>query len=79
MTATILDTETGKTRDIEGLSDYDLTDGNWSCDCNRGPVDDSDTCKGCKRYLVVAVSPKQGTPIRDYNADYPKELLQKYL
>jgi hypothetical protein len=42
VTLTLYDVETGYLRDIEqadmwfGLLDYQWTDGNYGCDCNRG-------------------------------------------
>lgn len=54
-----LDLATGRVAEDSGISEFDLTDGNWSCDCNRAiPFDgmnDSGVCDGCKRYIVIAV------------------------
>jgi hypothetical protein len=59
MKVKFLDLATGRTADASGISEFDLTDDDWSCDCNREVafcVDtDSKICEGCKRYIVVGV------------------------
>lgn len=59
-----LDLKTGKTGEDTGISEFSLTEGNWSCDCNRAipfeRLDDSGTCIGCKRYVVIGVDPEDG-------------------
>lgn len=35
MKVTYLDLKTGKTAKEAGVTEFQLTDGNWSCDCNR--------------------------------------------
>lgn len=85
MTATLLDTYTGETREVDGINEYSWTDGNWSCDCNRmmyfGREDESGNCVGCHRYLVVKADFKPDDVIcslRALNSSYPKALLKKY-
>ena len=59
MRVTYLDLKTGETASEEGVGEYDLVEGNWSCDCNRaipfGNSSDSGVCGGCKRYIVIGV------------------------
>jgi hypothetical protein len=51
-----LDLETGEKAEEDGISRWQLTEGNWSCDCNRQLAfdRDSDTCKS-ERYIVYDV------------------------
>lgn len=57
-----LDLATGRIAEDKGISEFNLTENNWSCDCNRSiPFDglsDSDVCSGCKRYIVIGVEPE---------------------
>lgn len=75
------DLETGKTAWQTGLSMFDLSDGNYSCDCNRASAfmayGEYDAPCQCKRYLVVAVCPEPGDDpfipedvIREANDEY---------
>ena len=60
MEITYLDLKTGRTTKEPGINVYALTEGNWSCDCNRaltfgnGNITSS-TCDGCHRYIVIKV------------------------
>jgi hypothetical protein len=87
MKITILDTVTGKTVTEKELSPWEITDGNWSCDCNRELRFGVDTgegfCIGSKRYLVIEVEQDCSGQDREMtllecNSDYPKELLAKF-
>lgn len=52
-----LDLATGRTAEDAGISEFNLTENNYSCDCNRAvPFDgpDYDTCE-YKRYIVIGV------------------------
>lgn len=54
-----LDLKTGKKAKDSGISEFELTENNWSCDCNRmtafGLSNDSGVCDGCKRFIVISV------------------------
>ncbi len=54
-----LDLATGRTAESSGISKYSLTEGNWSCDCNRAiafnEFNPSGKCDGYKRYIVIGV------------------------
>jgi len=76
-----LDLETGRKAEDRGISEFSLTEGNWSCDCNRRiPFDGlsgSDTCDGCHRFLVYDVEAEDGDEpfdaidvIREANSEY---------
>lgn len=59
-----LDLETGRKAEDRGISEFGLTMGNWSCDCNRrmpfdGPSE-SNTCDGCHRFVVYDVEAEHG-------------------
>ena len=53
-----LDLKTGKRAEEKGISEFQLTEGNWSCDCNRALAfnedDEEEICKS-QRYLVYDV------------------------
>ena len=53
------DLETGETAFDSGVSIYVLTEGNWSCDCNRetafGHCSVVNYCIGCERYIVIDI------------------------
>ena len=59
MKVKFLDLATGRTADASGISEFDLTDDDWSCDCNRAAAFhdtiDSILCIGSKRYIVIGV------------------------
>jgi len=59
-----LDLETGKRAKDSGISEWELIEGNWSCDCNRprafGETDFVDHCVGFKRYIVINVELEDG-------------------
>lgn len=81
------DSETGLVaphREPVGLTEWDWTDGNWSCDCNRakafGHWDLGGTCLGSRRYRVIDAT---GVPVerraeflREANRGYPKVEVQ---
>lgn len=85
ITVTLLDTITGETREVGGISDFDWAENNWSCDCNRrghfGIEDEGEVgiCEGSHRFLVIKCSSHQRYSLRELNADYPDELLDKHL
>jgi hypothetical protein len=88
MRVTLLDTETGETRLVGGISTFDWAENNWSCDCNRSRLfnadGDEDHCVGSHRFIVVhavveLVDSDYPATLRELNADYPPELLDKYL
>lgn len=89
MKVTLLDTQTGETREVGGILDFWWAEGNGSCDCNREPYfghnSGSDQCIGAKRYLIIKAEPVTRPPrvlgytLAEYNEDYPKELLDKFL
>lgn len=55
-----LDLATGRTAESYGVSKFELTEGDWNCDCNRAipfnEINDSLICDGCKRYIVIGVA-----------------------
>ena len=57
-----LDLATGRIAEDSGISEFSLTENNWSCDCNRAiPFDglsDFSGCDGFKRYIVIGVEPE---------------------
>ena len=58
-----LDLETGRKREESGISEFALTEGNWSCDCNRRiPFDGLSDSQGCeaRRFIVYDVEPEDG-------------------
>jgi hypothetical protein len=76
-----LDLETGRKAEDRGLSEFRLTEGNWSCDCNRripfDGVSGADTCDGCHRFIVYDVEAEDGDEpfsavdvIREANSEY---------
>lgn len=88
---TLLDTQTGRTKSTRewGIAARPWPSawwarGNGSCDCNRELVFDCDveetgTCLGSARYLVVGVETPDGTPlgsafVDEMNEDYPAAL-----
>lgn len=86
ITVTLLDTLTGQRVPVtwpDNLTDWDWSEGNWSCDCNRAIAFHDvmqtyippSTCVGARRFLVVEAS--DGRP-GDYNLDYPAELRAKW-
>lgn len=91
MKFTLLDTATGETKDINDdcVTSFQLAENNWSCDCNRCTyfgLDHEDLgkvkgiCFGEKRFIVISVenSDRDYYTLKDYNAGYPEELLQKH-
>ena len=85
MKITILDTTTGKKKKLDtGVLDARWwADGNGNCDCNRslsffGYPNKSLGC-GNERFLIVKCDKLDKYTLGDMNADYPKELFDKYL
>ena len=86
---TILDTKTGETRSTEGphFDEFDAhwwVEGNGSCDCNRACLFEhwpqSNTCLGSKRYLVVGAEGETcGYTLKDFNEEYPMDLIKEHL
>ena len=78
-----IDLQTGRKAEDYGISVYELTEGNWSCDCNRRiPFDgmsESNTCDGAVRFIAydVEAEPSDGCidateVLRDANLEYYK-------
>lgn len=87
MRATILDTQTGLRKTVDGRTAFQWAEGNFSCDCNRNVWEPDKPppfrCQGQKRYLVVAATmdwPEDKIPytLEELNAGYPKELLEQH-
>lgn len=94
MNITLLDTKTGETREVNDTPTFQWTENNWSCDCNRElefdyvEHDQSNTCLGCHRFIVIGGSSSivhkskwgnQEYPatLKELNEGYPEELLIK--
>lgn len=78
----LLDTLTGATAVDGRCTLWGWTEGNWSCDCNRGGAfglrpDNRGTCRGCRRFVVVAHD-APGYTLRDFNPGYPEKLLAEF-
>lgn len=62
MIVTYLDLKTGQKATETDVTVWSLTEGNWSCDCNRiyaFGIDNQDfTCLGCFRFIAVDVQPE---------------------
>lgn len=58
MKVTYLDLKTGKTAQETGVSEFQLTENNWSCDCNRcrafGLTETGNYCLS-QRFIVISV------------------------
>lgn len=58
MKVTYLDLKTGKTAQEAGISEFQLTENNWSCDCNRcsafGLRESGSYCLS-QRFIVISV------------------------
>ena len=90
MEATYLDLKTGKTVKEKGLSEWDITEGNWSCDCNRslafGLIRSVDYEYSCisQRFIVIAVKAEPGDrlpideccTIADANREYLGSIIE---
>lgn len=77
MRATILDTITGLSKEVDGPRAWEWAENNWSCDCNRdlwGVLPDTGVCLGSHRFIVVAADltaeEDAGYTIADLNSDY---------
>jgi len=76
------DLETGETAIEHGkVSIWDLTYGNWSCDCNRrkafGESSNHKYCLGNKRYIVLNIESKKLT--KDQIEDIINEVNLEYV
>ena len=88
MKVTLLDTKTGKTVEDKGMSAFQWTDGNWSCDCNRALMFNLDIgqgiCAGSKRFIVIKAEPEVNVEgdyeatLAEMNHRHPQELLRKH-
>ena len=90
MEATYLDLKTGKTAKEKGLSEWDITEGNWLCDCNRSlafGLTQSDGYSGfcvSQRFIVIAVETEFGdgplinscSIIADANREYLGSIIE---
>jgi hypothetical protein len=90
MEVTYLDLKTGKTAQEKGLSEWDITEGNWSCDCNRslafGLILSDDCASLCvsQRFIVTAVETEPGDClvidkcqiIADANSEYLNSIVE---
>jgi hypothetical protein len=78
----LLDTVTGEVAEDSNWSKYWWMDGNGSCDCNRArvfghyPPAGTNTCLGCKRYVIIAAS--STFELCDFNEGYAQELYEQY-
>lgn len=84
MEATVLDTQTGRVATKGGPSSIEWAENNWSCDCNRATIfgEECDKCE-CVRYIVIQSLSEDSEDyfytIQELNAEYPEELIQKFL
>ena len=92
MKVTYLDTKTGETAEQTGVSHFQLSENNWSCDCNRWfafdlpdeEPDESGVCLGCHRFLVTKAELEETDDftgpidLLDFNREYPVELRHKH-
>jgi hypothetical protein len=83
MKATILDTQTGLTRIVDGPRSWEWAENNYSCDCNRHPFDMGDgMCEGCKRYLVIKAEFNDPDDyiytLKELNSGYPEDLRKQF-
>ena len=71
----------------DDISVYQLTEGNWSCDCNRAKAFGQDTgkgCIGCIEYIVDHIESDEHSPeeiqkiIEDANLGYSVTKTKKY-
>jgi hypothetical protein len=87
MTATLLDTQTGETRTVNGPRSWEWAENNWSCDCNRMnafgiEAEVENVCSGCHRFIVIDADFNDQDDyhytLRQLNEGYPIELLTKH-
>lgn len=78
---TLKDTATGELWiGSANVSQYQWSDGNWSCDCNRLPFftdGDENGCLGAKRILIVNCD-HPDFDYEEWNSDYPPELVREH-
>ena len=72
--------QTKETAFQSDISIWQLTEGNWSCDCNRrrafGEDSDHEYCLGCNRYIVIDIESEVLT--RDKIQDIIEEANEGY-
>ena len=77
---TLKDCETGETAEVDDISRYQWTQGNYGCDCNRQNYFDvdieSEYCLGGKRFIIIAAE-MADFDIYEWNEDYAKELIDR--
>lgn len=69
MRARFLDLKTGDVEEEPGISLFDLTENNWSCDCNRGRAfwyaqSAGNLCRS-ERYILIHAEPEPGDDLKD--------------
>jgi hypothetical protein len=85
MKVTYLDLKTGKTAQETGISEFQLTENNWSCDCNRcrafGLREGGSYCLS-QRFIVISVEAESKDELFDdedviarANSDYYRNIL----
>lgn len=76
MKVTYLDLSSGRKAIQSGISHFQLTAGNWACDCNRqmafGKHPNEGHCVGNRRYVVISAFPED-----DEEEDFDEELVLK--
>jgi len=88
MKVTLLDTQTGKTKESEGLRTFEWAENNWSCDCNREIIffgfdcTPCRSCLGCNRFIVIKAEVETDDDYEcslfELNEGYPPDLLAKH-
>lgn len=85
MKVTYLDLKTGKTAQEVGISEFQLTENNWSCDCNRcrafGLRENGSYCLS-QRFIVISVEAESEDELLDSedviaraNSDYYRNII----
>ena len=86
----ILDTKTGSISEQNGITCFNITDNNWSCDCNRinsfdyeTGLEDEEYCIGSNRFLIIKLIQDRDDDypitLSEANSDYPTELIDKHI
>jgi hypothetical protein len=77
----ILDTRTGCTGVEERVGVFEMSENNWSCDCNRAAAcaaaELDGQCRGNKRFLVIGCD-APGWTFRELNLGYPDAILDEF-
>lgn len=80
MTVTIKYVKTGEfvRLDASGTREFDWSEGNYSCDCNRALFMGFPELSHCghSNFLVID-SDDPGFNLRQWNEDYPEDLIKK--